>query len=242
MKTQALVLLLTIISLIYSSDTNNTNNTNETTIDKINKINLTETFDGEQEYKIPEDEMDKILFCSVIWQTKTEDEKENINNLIKELNNTDEDLIYNKISVGLMKSCLDTVKIEEVRKYFNNLTYFNGVTEDNIYFKNAKIDFEGYKKNATFNLSIDEEILLFKYEKTMKLYEEKKREDFMKDADNRDDTEKVKIGKLDINNIPKTINFILFLVVFGSLFGGTLYFIKSINKKKEKKKKKNKQK
>ena len=233
MKTQILFLLLPILSLIYTSELNNTT---------VN-FNTTEDFGNEEEYPISEEEKDKILFCTVIWQTKQDEDRKNIQDLITELNITDEDLVYNKIGVDLLKSCLDKVKLSEVRKYFNNLTYFKEVESSNYHLKNAKIDFEGYRKKPMFNLSIEEEILAFKFHKTMELFEIKKREEnFMRDNERNEELEKVKIGKLDINNIPKTVNIILFLIVFGSLFGGTLYFIKSMNKKKEpKKKKKNKQ-
>lgn len=228
MKIQYILFILLIIFLEIESETNN-------------NLNSSKNFSNKASYNLSEEEMDKILFCSMIWLGKIEDDYASIEELKKELNITKPEIVNIKIGVDIVKSCLEKVKIEEARKYFYNLTMLKEVEPDNIYFENTKIDFDGYRKNPNFILTNNEETFSHKIKKTLDLFQKNREEIYNQNANKTNITEeqgKVKIGEFDINNIPKTFNIILFLVVFGLLFGGTLFFIKNMNKKKEIKKKK----
>ena len=228
MNKKCILFILTILPLIIRSETNNT-------------FNSTKDVKNKTDFDLSEEEMDKILFCSKVWLTKTQNEASKIQKLIKELNITNTDILSFKIGIDIIKSCLGKVQIEEARQYFYNLTYYNEIEPNNVYLLNTKIDFDGYRKNPNFTLSDEEKNLSVKLKKTLNLFE-KNRDEIYKRSSNRtkidEEQRKVKIGKFDINKIPKFFNIVLFLVVFGLFFGGVIFLVKNMNKKKETKKKK----
>lgn len=241
MNSIKLLYFLSLIILIITIESNTSSLSQEKNeSEEIEKENL-----DDEEYKISKDEMDILLYCSVIWQNLVEKEEENIQKLISDLNITNPDPLYDRIGIDILKSCLKKVTIDDVRNHFKNLTYYKEVEINNILLKDQKIDFEGYRANPVFNLTDEEEILAYKIQKTMQLFQKKSEEMSWKIKENEEneESENVQIGKFDINKIPKIVNIIIFIVVFGLLFGGGGYLLIKLTKKKEsKKKKKEKQK
>ena len=120
-----------------------------------------------------------------------------------------------------------------------NLSYINSfkwVKEfDNI----TKIDYDKYNNETDLWLNYEQQILMYKYQRVDELFRQKR-------ADERDniykENQKLKIGKIDMESIPSSIKFMVFLVILIMLFGGVFYLLKTLEKKPKDKKKKEKKK
>ena len=83
---------------------------------------------------------------------------------------------------------------------------------------------------------MDQQILMYKFEKTEEIYKQKEILDReMYEKENR----KIRIGKVELQNIPNSFKLGIFLVILIVFFGGIFYFLGTLKAdKKEKKKKK----
>jgi len=80
---------------------------------------------------------------------------------------------------------------------------------------------------------------MYKYQRVDELFRQK-RADEREYIDN--ENKKIKIGQIDMDSIPSSIKFLVFLVILVLLFGGVFYFLKTLEKKPKEKKKKEKKK
>ena len=90
---------------------------------------------------------------------------------------------------------------------------------------------------TNLRLNYEQQILMYKYQRVDELFRQKR-------ADERDnvdkENQKLKIGKIDMESIPSSAKFMVFLVIIILLFGGVFYLLKTLEKKpKERKKEKN---
>ena len=92
---------------------------------------------------------------------------------------------------------------------------------------------------TNLRLNYEQQILMYKYQRVDELFRQKR-------ADERDnvdkENQKLKIGKIDMESIPSSVKFMVFLVIIILLFGGVFYLLKTIEKKPKDKKKKEKKK
>ena len=87
----------------------------------------------------------------------------------------------------------------------------------------ATINFTKYNNQSDFILTQSQRVLMYLYQRVDELYRQKR-------ADYRDEIEqekqKIKIGNLDMDNIPNSFKFGALLIFIILLFGGVFYFMK----------------
>ena len=105
-----------------------------------------------------------------------------------------------------------------------------------------KINYDSYNNETDLKLTIDEQILMYKYQRVDELFRQRRadlRDEY--DLEQERENQKLKIGDIDVNTIPSSVKFAIFLVILLLLFGGVFYLLKTLEKKpKDKKKKKKK--
>ena len=184
-------------------------------------------------------EMDTMMFCTFIVQDRVKTDKSKLESLHKRLNISDMNRVYEKVGTDIFENCFKNIDINLVNKYMKNLTYANNFKWRKEYDEISKIDYDKYNNMTDLFLSMDQQVLMYKFQGVNELYRQKK-------ADERDNIDeenrKIKIGQIDMENIPTSFKFIVFLVILILLFGGVFYLLKTLEKKPKEKKKKEKKK
>ena len=185
------------------------------------------------------DEMDIMMLCTMVVQDYVRKKKTEIEGLQKRLNLTNPNMIYEKVGTDVFEKCNKNLDIKLVNIYMKNLTYLNNFKWVKEFDEVSKIDYDNYNNETDLRLTMDQQILMYKYQRVDELFRQKK-------ADNRDEedkqNQKLKIGKLDMDSIPSSVKFAAFLIVLVLLFGGIFYLLKTLEKKPKDKKKKEKKK
>ena len=227
-----LFISLILSQLIICQVKNETNNDNETDIlsnekleEEIKKLNITI------------DEMDKMMLCSVFNQEALRKDKDRIEALANKTNVSDID-IFEKIGTDIFENCYRSVDMPTVGKYFKNLTYLGGYKWKKDFDKFIEIDYDKYLRQNNFNLTEEQEMLSKKFNLIKEKFKRKQLEDRKKFTEEQN---KLKIGNIDLEAIPNNIKGVLFVIVFVIIFGGSIFFLKTlVNKPKKKKEKKKK--
>ena len=190
---------------------------------------------------VTDEEVDKLLFCSALMQIKIEKDANIIDNLIEKSKETNTEEKYDKIGSYLVFKCFKSINLKIARKHFNHGFYIDEIN-------NKK--YENYKEYHDFDYSdftdsekSEEEIqLIYKFYKALDIYNKKNRE--IDDKEQKEEFEKkIKpVGYDLLRSVPTFSKAIIFIIVFGIIFGGSLYYINSIIKKPKKDKKGNKKK
>ena len=222
----------------------NKNNTNINNIGQNSTNNYTNYLDN---ITITNEETDKLLFCGALLQIKVRNEEKIIDDLALELNESTKEDAYDKIGSYLMYNCYNNVKLKTARTYFSEGLYIKEIdkTDFDYYSKLHDVDYSIFKTKADL-LRSDEEIdIILKFHKALEIHNKKQDEiDANRMKAEKENEGKIKAAGIDLISIPNYVKIILFIIVFGSLFGGSLYYVNSIiNKpKKDKKDKKKKKK
>ena len=210
-------------------------------------------------------EIDRLLFCGVLFQYKITQDEKTIGNIIKEYNVSNPYELYDKIRCIILYKCMDLVDIETANTYFKNGRYLLQMTKND--FENFKtiyeVDYEQLKSIEDFKIKDEESYLLNKFKKAYEVHhkvndkidklQKQKKEEIRKEKimrgnkikeERKKEEEKIKAIENKLLNLPDYVRSILFFIVIAALFGGCLYFVKLINdknksKKDKKKKKKN---
>ena len=95
------------------------------------------------------------------------------------------------------------------------------------------INYNNYNENSDLNLSEEQKIISYKFDKLKDLYEQKESKKNLYEN-------KLKLGNYDINNIPSWIKGTFFIFIFTFFVFGILYFLNRLNKKTIKNKRKKK--
>lgn len=147
--------------------------------------------------------------------------------------------IYEKLGTDMFEKCNNKVDINIVSKFIKNMTYFNNFKMDKSYKALVELDYDKYNNESDLVLTMEQQVLMYKYQRVEDIFRQKR-------ADLRDtidkDNQKIKIGNLELDNIPSSIKFTAFLGVLAILFGGIFYFLKKLEKKPKDKKKNKKKK
>ena len=209
--------LILLISINTNEEPKNkTSNTTKTLIDSKKSFNLTI------------DTIDTMIFCSIIMDEKVKKYASKIEKLQKKLNVTTPELVSNKISVDIFEKCNQNIKLERVNKYIKNLTFVEDFYWEKYYDVISDIDFDIYKNISDLEYTTNQTLLMHHYQKAEEVFKQKQDEDrerYIKA------NQKIRIGNLDLENIPQNFKLGIFLIIFLIFFGGIFYFLKGLNKK-----------
>lgn len=185
------------------------------------------------------DEMDKIMLCTVVVQEIIKKSQNDIEKVHKKLNLSNVNMLYEKVGTDIFEKCNKKIDIKIVNKYFKNLSLIKDFEWEKSFDEFSKIDFDKYHNASDLTYTIEQQLLMYKFNKVNELFRQKRadqREVF--EAENR----KIRIGQIDMDSIPLSFKLGIFLVILVLFFGGIFYFLKTLDKRPKDKKKKDKEK
>ena len=184
-------------------------------------------------------EKDTLIFCGIIAQESVRNYEDEIQTIQKRLNLSFANQIYDKIIFEILEKCSKKVDLKEVNKYIKNLTYINDLYWDNKFNEFFKFEPDKYKNLTDIKFTMNQQLLMYKFNKVNEEFNQKREELREKlQKENR----KIRIGKIDMENIPFSFKLGIFLVILSIFFGGIYYFLKTLTRKPIDKKKKEKKK
>ena len=148
-------------------------------------------------------------------------------------------MLYEKVGTDIFEKCNKKIDIKIVNKYFKNLSLIKDFEWEKSFDEFSKIDFDKYHNASDLTYTIEQQLLMYKFNKVNELFRQKRadqREVF--EAENR----KIRIGQIDMDSIPLSFKLGIFLVILVLFFGGIFYFLKTLDKRPKDKKKKDKEK
>ena len=222
MKIISLISIIIIYLIICKEENENlTNNKTE----ELPQLNLTM------------DEMDKMMLCSVFVQEALRKDKDRIEALGNKTNISNL-LVFEKLGADIFENCHKSIDLQTVGKYFKNLTYLGGYEWKNEFDRYIEIDYDKYLEQKNFNLTEDQK----EFAKQFTIVKEKFKKKQLEEREKiEEENNRLKIGNIDLENIPSNIKGIIFIIVFAMIFIGSLLLLKSlVNKPKKKKEKKKK--
>ena len=183
------------------------------------------------------DEMDKMMICSVFIQEALRKDKDRIEALANKTNNSNFE-VFEKLGTDIFENCYKKIDMSTVKKYFKNLTYLGGYEWKKEFDKYIEIDYDKYLEKNNFNLSDEQQMLSQNFNIVKEKFKKKQLEEREK---MKEDYDRLRIGNIDLENIPSNIKGIIFIFIFAVIFGGSIFILKTlINKPKKKKEKKKK--
>ena len=218
----------------------NLDNQNNTHYNQRHKYNsMKSDTDKNRPYNLTYDEMDTMMFCSIIIQEALRTKKKEIEEITKKLNLSSTNPVYDKIGTDIFEQCNKKAGMDIVNKYIRNLTYLNNFKWEKNFENFATINLTKYNNQSDLILTQSQRVLMYLYQRVDELFRQKR-------AEKRDEIEqenqKIKIGNLDMDSIPNSFKFGALLIVIILLFGGVFYFLKQMQKKPKDKKKNKKKK
>ena len=201
--------------------------------------NTKKVVDSKKPFNISIDEIDTMIVCSIIMEEKVKKYSSNIEKLQKKLNITTPELVVNKVSADIFEKCTKLIKLEKVNYFVKNLTFINDFQWEKNFDKISEINFDKYNNESDLEYTTSQQVLMYNFQKAEEVFKQKQIEDrerYIKA------NQKIKIGSVDLENIPQGFKLGIFLIIFLIFFGGIFYFLKGLNKKlgsnpKKKKKK-----
>ena len=222
---------------IFNDSDLDTNNTHYNQRHRYNSMK-SET-DKNRPYNLTYDEMDTMMFCSIIIQETLRTKKKEVEEITKKLNLSSANPVYDKIGTDIFEQCNKKASMDIVNKYIRNLTYLNNFKWEKNFDNFATINLTKYNNQSDLVLTQSQRVLMYLYQRVDELFRQKR-------ADKRDEIEqenqKIKIGNLDMDSIPNSFKFAALLIVIILLFGGVFYLLKQMEKKPKDKKKNKKKK
>jgi len=250
------IFLFLFISLVLSQNETNTSQPPNSTNDEI-PINdddveeLNETLNNSSTHKRPQydknrpfnltyEEMDTMIFCTFVIQDTLREKKSDIEKIQKRLNLSSPNQVYEKLGTDMFEKCNKNADVNIVNKYVINLTYFDNFKMEKSFKSLSDLDFDKYNNISDLALTMEQQILMYKYQSVEEIFRQKRAD--QRDTVDNANTNKIKIGNFDIDNIPSPIKFGSLLIVLILIFGGIFYFLKKLEKKPKDKKKNKKRK
>ena len=205
-----LFLLLLILSI----------NCNEESKNKALNNNTKKIVDSKKPFNITIDEIDTMMVCSIIMEQKIKKYTSKIEKLQKKLNVSTTELVTNKISADIFEQCNKLIKIEKVNYFIKNLTFMNDFIWEKNFDKITEINFDKYNNITDLEYTTNQQVLMYNFQKAEEVFKQKQMEDrerYIKA------NQKIKIGNLDLENIPQEFKLGIFLIIFLIFFGGIFY-------------------
>ena len=193
---------------------------------------LCEIFKANEPFNMTIDDMDKMMTCSLYLNQKLDEDKKIIENTsLKFNNNKTKEQFEIKLYNDIFEYCFNNINSSIINKFFFNLTYLEPA-EFKFYLE-QNINYSNYL-HINLTLNKKQEDLVYKLEKVREIFEQK---NILTKYEN---SKKIKIGTIDINDISKTFKIFLIVIVL-LMFVIIIYLLNNlINKKKNIKKKKKK--
>ena len=191
------------------------------------------------------DEMDKLMGCTFLIQEGLKKQNDELEATIKRLNISKKVKVKvaEKAGTEIFTKCVNKIDISDINVFMKNITYLGNFTWQEKFNELVKVDFSQYNNISDFELTPSERLLVNKYQKVDEFSRRRRADEQAQKEDVSEfENEKIKIGNLDIDSIPKSVKMLVFLGIFGLFFGGLIYLLKSMDKKKDKKDKKDKKK
>ena len=179
-------------------------------------------------------EMDKLMACSTILSLKTQKDNDIILKVINKFNKSLSEKVEGKMLTEMYENCVNKIDNKTILKFFNNFTYVPDSVYLNEYDKLLLPKYDSYNEKSDFELTIDQQILSYKFEKVKELYEQKTSKERLENS------QRISLGNYDITKIPFYVKGIIFILVFGIFIFGTLFYLKKLTTKPESNKKKKK--
>ena len=176
-------------------------------------------------------EMDKMMTCSFIIGGRLNQDKDEVLKVIKRIGEEKGNQIQNKISYEMFEFCYNKIDNKTVSSYFKNLTLVGFEWSKNLE-KFSEVNYASYDNNTSLERTVNQMSLGMKFEQVKQIYEDKKIEA------QREERKTLKIGTVDINQIPPIYKLIFFIVVISTFIFGILYLLKKVDKTKVSKKQK----
>lgn len=259
LSTKKIFLLILSLSLIFCQSNNKTEEktTNDTTHNHTHEHEESSTdgnntfskrkplrrdFNSKIPFNMTMDEMDTMIFCTLVVQEIIRRNRSKFEDLKTRLN-VSANPVYEKIGTELFSQCNKNISISLVNAYMKNFTNLQKFKWEKEFDDIIKIDYNKYKNGTDLMLTMDEQFLMYKFQRVDELYRQKRadeRDEY--DSDIERENQKLKIGDIDVNSIPTSFKFLIFLVIIVLLFGGIFYLLKTLDKKPKDKKKKDKKK
>ena len=205
-------------------------------------------------YGLTEEEIDKLLFCGVLFQYKIHQDEKKITDMGTKFNVSDMDEIFDKVGSYILYNCANSVNIETAQTHFKNGQYIEELKDEDYqkYKKYYEIDYSRYTSRNDLIITDEEYNMTDKFKKAYEIHhkilneinkktDENRRKEYEKSKEKkRKEEERVKAIENNLLNLPNYVKAIIFIIVFGVFFGGCFYFIRSKNNKDKKDKKKKK--
>ena len=179
-------------------------------------------------------EMDKLMACSTILSLKTQKDNDIILKVINKFNKSLSEKVEGKMLTEMYENCVNKIDNKTILKFFNNFTYVPDSYYLDEYDKLLLPKYDSYNEKSDFELTIDQQILSYKFEKVKELYEQKTSKERLENS------QRISLGNYDITKIPFYVKGIIFILVFGIFIFGTLFYLKKLTTKPESNKKKKK--
>ena len=202
----------------------------------INNTEGKKVIDSKKSFNITIDEMDTMMFCTVIVQESTKNYEKKFNEIHKKLN-VSNNIIKEKVATDIFEKCTKNINIKNVNYYIKNLTFLNNFKWEKNFEEFTKIDFDKYKNQSDFQFTIEQQVLMYKFDKVEEIYKQKRTEERERYIN---ENRKIRIGKIELESIPNSFKLALLLFILIVFFGGIFYYLKKLQKKPIEKKKKKK--
>jgi len=202
--------------------------------------NTKKVVDSKKPFNLTIDEIDTMMVCSIIMEEKIKKYYSQIEKLQKKFNSTIPERISNKVAADIFEKCNKLIKIEKVNNFIKNLTFINNFVWEKNFDKISEINFDKYNNISDLDYTTNQSILMYNFQKAEEIFKQKQIEEREKYIQAN---QKIRIGNLDLENIPFQFKLGIFLIIFLIFFGTIFYYLKGLNKKlgsnSKKKKKKN---
>ena len=193
------------------------------------KDNTNEAYDP---FNMTNTEMDKLMACSFIMTYKFQKDKDIIQNTIQRFNSSLQEKAQGKIFTDIFEKCTDSIEEKTYSQFIKNLIVIQQPEYTNDIEKLVDIDYSKYTEESNLDLTMEQQILAYKFQKVKNLFQQKM------NNPNQEGNENYVSNTYDITKVPNYIKISLFIGVFGILFIGSFYALKKLTYKPEKKKKK----
>ncbi len=229
-------LLILFSQLFLNNISTNSQVSNSSIPLNINNTEGKKVIDSKKSFNITIDEMDTMMFCTVIVQESTKNYEKKFNEIQKKLN-VSNNIIKEKVATDIFEKCTKNINIKNVNYYIKNLTFLNNFKWEKNFEEFTKIDFDKYKNQSDFQFTIEQQILMYKFDKVEEIYKQKRTEERERYIN---ENRKIRIGKIELESIPNSFKLALLLFILIVFFGGIFYYLKKLQKKPIEKKKKKK--